>query len=128
MPKRARESESDISSIEFPTDRITLGDMRRTEPGIMLNERALLDRHPVNIDAIAAAQIEHILALKAWAAASGRSDPKPLRSRRGSIEFLAQVYKDYGLATGRRQTEELVRRFEVEATRLAGHSMGQGHG
>ena len=116
----------DLSSLEFPSDRITLVQLRRVEPEYFSTDRQMLDNDLTVVHGINALRIELVLARKAWAAAIGLPDPDTFRKRPTEIEYLTDVYKDYGLSSGRQQTEELVRRFETEAARLAKLSVGQG--
>lgn len=126
MPDANEDFNPDLSSIEFPSERITLGQLRKVEPEFLSTDRAMIDNHMTVVHGINALRIEQILARQAWAAAIGLPDPIPFRKRATEIEYLTDVYKDYGISTGPQQTEELVRRFETEAARLAKLSVGQG--
>lgn len=128
MPRQIRDFQPDISSIQFPTDQITLGQMRKQQPELLQNDRAMLDRHPADVEIINAARIEHILARKAWASALGLPDPDEFRDRKEELQYLTEVYKEYGIASGPKHTEELVKAFETEAARLAGLSAGRSPG
>lgn len=118
----------DISSIEFPTDRITVGQMRRDQPELLDADRPFVRAHLESPDALYATRMEHVLARKAWAAAIGLPDPAPERERLEEIGQINKVYTRFGISTGRQQTLELVRRFEAEAAQLAKLSVGHGRG
>lgn len=126
MPNKEAEAfNPDLSSITFPSERITLGQMRKVEPEWFSTDREMLDNNLVVVHGINALRVEQILARKAWAEAIGLPDPDTFHSRATEVEYLTDIYKDYGISTGPQQTEELVRRFETEAAKLAKISAGQ---
>ncbi len=116
----------DLSSIEFPTDRITLGQMRRLEPGLMTSGREMANQHLINADAICTMAIEQRLAKQAWAQAIGMPGVDRLDEREDDLAHLNEIYTMYGLSSGENQTQEMVRRFETEAARLGRLSVGEG--
>ena len=128
MPDEKSQFHFDFSSIEFPSDRITLGQIRRMESETMTSNRRLIERHPSNIEAINACRMEHILARKAWATTVGLADPDPSYLRREEVDNLSHIYRRYGIAGGKRETNELIRRFEAEVERVARLSTGEGRG
>lgn len=128
MPDMYQEFNPDLSSIEFPTDRITLGQMRLLEPGLMSSGSAMAKQPLINADAICTMAIEQRLAKQAWAQAIGMSGVDRLDERDEDLEHLNEIYKMYGLSSGENQTQEMVRRFETEAARLGRLSIGEGRG
>jgi hypothetical protein len=128
MPDKQEEFNPDLSSIEFPTDRITLGQIWRTWPQLHQKEEHLSRGASSDIDAIRAAQVERIAARQAWAKAIGLPKTANHYHRHEYVGYLNDIYKAYGLSAGKKQTEEMIRRFEAEASRLAKLSVGEGRG
>ena len=118
----------DLSSIDFPSDHITIGQMRQQQPDILESDLPLAVGEPREIRAIHVARIEHLVAKKAWAAAIGLPDPAPSVRMQNELPIINDVYKLCGLSEGGKSTEELIRRIETEATRLAKLSIGEGRG
>jgi hypothetical protein len=58
---------------------------------------------------------ETSLASKAFCAATGNPDPFPHSSREALIEALCIDYQFFGLASGKKHTEQLVKSFETRA-------------
>lgn len=108
----------DPTMIAFPTDAITIGQMRANEPGFLddLNER------PGNIagmEPLATHHLELWLANKAYAAAGGLPEPMPQVDREETIELLDHAYVKFGLSTGMATTREMVRMVEQAAAAQA---------
>jgi hypothetical protein len=110
----------DHLAVEFPTDRITFGQMRRAEPQ---------DFGPQHFDKLkgcdtfATHSWELMAARKAFAAAAGLPDPHPGVDRGQIISTLNDAYKEYGLSTGLEMTRQLVRDLE-SAVANQGRAMG----
>lgn len=102
------------SRVQFPTDRITLGVMRRVEPE-RFEEKALASNVLRGSQAIAMLMWECVLADKAYAAAAHVSDPHSEVSRDYVVSVLNEAYVQYGISRGSAETMELVRRFEAMA-------------
>lgn len=119
---------ADLSAVSFPTDQLTVADMRKDQPDILNSHRALIDSRADDVYVLSTLRSEVMLAKKAWAKAIGAPEPWAVLPRRDLVTDLNHMYMRYGLSTGRKQTEELVRRFEAEATRLAKLSIGEGRG
>lgn len=128
MPEEQKPDPYDFSTVEFPSDRLTLGQIRRQEPEIMTSHRQMGDRHPADIDALDACRMEHILAKKVWAKVVGMPDPHPRHIRREEVDNLSHIYKRYGISKGKLETNEIIRRFEADVERAAKLSMGEGRG
>lgn len=116
----------DLSKVNFPSDRITVKDMRRAQPSLLFSDRELLrfDRQLMHIEAIDTARVEHILARKAWAKALDLPDPHASHERLDLISFLDEGYQRYGISSGPKATLELVRQFESEAAQEAARTAG----
>jgi hypothetical protein len=114
----------DPAAIVFPSDAITLGQMRRHDPEVFTFDR-LTDAHADSIDAVATHGLELVLAERSYARAAGLSDPHPGDNRSETISMLNDAYKEYGLSTGMQQTRQLVREFEAQAARQAENLRGR---
>lgn len=115
------------TSIRFPSDRITLADIRRAHP-----ERFDVDSPPAfrrlgeeeSFRLNMAIDTERLLARAAFEKATGNG-PDYLGQvmgldRDNLIEELTEDYRLYGVAVGRQVTEQLVRDLEAQAASQAG--------
>lgn len=121
----------DFTLIEFPTDRLTIKDLRKRWPqGFDIPPRedqtqwGRIGPYPrKDIDSIIGSVIdtERELAERAFCAALGKRVPEHLRGFLGeeSAELLAQTYVEYGLATGEHHARELIRNIEAQGTAQA---------
>jgi hypothetical protein len=116
MPDETKDFALDLSRISFPTDRITLGQLRREEPAVFTSSH-LLEGHLTDIGALSTLHVEITLAEKAFAKAAGRPDPHRDDNRRELIRLLDHDYRAYGMSAGLRSTQELVRAFESLAAK-----------
>lgn len=105
----------DVSLLTFPSDKVTVGQIRRVQPSLFSPAKAGGD----NVYALAVLSAELLLAEKAYAEAAGLPEPWPAWPRKGLIESLQEDYQRYGLSSGVKQTLELVRRFEQDAANQA---------
>lgn len=107
-----------MSAIAFPTDAITLGHMRRKEPALFtwtgLDSDAI-----ANIDAVSTLKLECRLARMAFAKACGIEDPHPEVDRGAFTELLDEAYQEYGISTGSKMSQELIKCFEKTAAAQA---------
>lgn len=107
----------DVSSIAFPSDAITLGQMRKQEPGLF-TDNALQSTKLLDCDAVATHWWERVLAENAIARAAGRSLPHPDVDRTHVVnDLLHEAYEMYGLSKGIHETGQMVQRFEQDAVR-----------
>jgi hypothetical protein len=116
----------DYSSIRFPSDRITMADIRRSHPGRFDAEVpeafSHTDAEPgFTLNAVIYA--ERLLAQAAFEKANG--NPIDVIQMAGlerdeCIETLAEQYRQYGVAEGLQHTVQLVRDIESQATAQAG--------
>lgn len=101
----------DHESIDFPSDRITLGQMRRLEP-------RLFDAEHLRNDSAAQAEghsvysIELRLAQDALDSALGLPASGSGFSREWWVEVLDEAYQRYGVSSGTHQARKLVRAIE----------------
>ncbi len=103
-----------LTVIDFPSDRITFGQIRRYEPDL-LDEGNILKSDLSALDVIAIHYIEQNWARKVFAKAAGLPDPEPGMARQDTVDELNRAYKEYGISSGLNETRELVRRFESAA-------------
>ncbi|MFO0831534.1 MAG: hypothetical protein U0637_06795 [Phycisphaerales bacterium] len=104
----------DPATMTFPTDRITLGAVRRNEPGL-LDSRSTKPGHLAANEAFAAHGLELLLAEKAFAAARGDPDPDANFTRTEIIALLDGTYQKFGLSAGIHTTGQLARDLETAA-------------
>lgn len=117
MPPRPRRTrEIDLSTISFPTDQITFGQLRKRFPNQFTMD-AVQSNEPAKIIPVSALHLEMTLAKKAYAAAAGLPDPHPDDDRRMSIIMLNEDYCRFGISAGLQQTRRMVSEFETEAAR-----------
>lgn len=117
MPEDKREFVLDASTIDLPSDRVTVGQIRRRQPYLFTSEgyrQSLLD-----IDVIAIADVEVALAAKVFAATLKLPDPRPHDDPRDLVDILNTSYREWGLSSGMQQTKQLVREFQEAAVRQA---------
>lgn len=108
----------DLHAMAFPTDAITLGQMRRNEP-YLLDELSTAPGHVATNDAFSTHRYEVMLALKAFASAAGHRDPIQGTSRAEIIEHLSDAYAAFGLVKGECSTKQLIEQVEAQAAQQA---------
>ena len=109
------------TSIRFPSDSVTVAAVRRVHPNRFDVEDGrrfqTLEGEP-EFTLGAALHVERILARAAYETARGNPDDYLAScglSREDCLEDRTDFYRTYGVADGRRQTEELIRRIEAQA-------------
>lgn len=114
----------DYNRLTFPSDALTIGAIRAAEPELFAQlQPTFFQSGCSNLDALLFSERE--LARDAFERALGR--PKTYQeSRRELIGMLSSIYKFYGLATGGKHTEQLVRAFEETARAQAKEHIGKG--
>jgi hypothetical protein len=125
MSKRVQLPGFDPAAITFPSDAITLGQMRRHDPEAFSSFSRLMNARADEIDAIGTHGMELVLAESAFARAAGVSDPHAQHWQEEYRSLLNDAYKEYGLSTGIQQTRQLVREFEAQAARQAENLRGR---
>lgn len=124
MGEEAKTPRFDPTGIKFPSDAITLGQIRVQEPNLFCPH--VLDRlHADEIDAVATHRWELRLAEKAFAEVLGLPNPLPRDDRRGVVQMLNEAYKQYGISSGMHQTRQLVRDIEAAAVEQARKYQGR---
>lgn len=116
MPQTPLPLDFDLSAIEFPSDQVTVSQLRKRQP-TLLN---CLEHHPDNInqlEVIGTMAIEQEFALRAFAREAGLPDPypNPLTGRSETISILDKDYRRYGISNGPAQTKQMIRAVEKAA-------------
>lgn len=103
----------DLVRIRFPTDSITIGDIKRVEPHVFADWEC---KHwDSQTRAVGTRLWEHALADQAFCRALGMA-PVTLKSSRALIlDVLGEGYRAYGLSSGEFEDEELARSIETQA-------------
>lgn len=114
-------------AIRFPSDTITLGRLRHSEPHYF-SMHALEDGAVVDCDGFSIVRREIRLAEKAFAEVLGLPDPYPneAQDRSALIDELDAAYREYGLSAGRRSSLELIHGIEAAAVAQARQFGGPG--
>jgi hypothetical protein len=131
---RMTDSHSDIdyvdyTSLSFPSDRLTFGVVRRVHPDLIdVDDTAhVLDKLRSGTSIGDMIYLERLLARQAFETAIGKTEkvlPQSYVSREECIDDLNKAYVQYGLSTGRHETEQLIRDFETQAVRQAPNRPG----
>ena len=110
----------DFSRIPFPTDKLTVGDIRARTPHFF-------ETWEVNLENLQGLLMtERTVAGKAYAAALRQPDPHPNWRQDDLTLALMDVYKAYGLTTGIKHTRELKKSIEAAAQAQAADHLGRG--
>jgi len=116
----------DWSKIEFPSDRITVAQLRKDQPQLLEDAETAIEYRMTDLNVLATIASERELAQRAFAAAMGRADPIPaMMSRSQKIDLLNDDYVRYGISKGLQQTRLLVRELETAAKRQAKEWLGR---
>lgn len=121
-----RYPEIDLKPFSFPSDRLTVKALRAVEPGLFASASPA-DLHESFSHSDCAAMLfwERVAARQAYQAALGQPlvDAEP---REELVEMLNDHYREYGLSSGPHQTEQLIRRVELQASNQARKHLGKG--
>lgn len=109
----------DPLQIEFPSDKITLGSIRKREVKQYADGQLLAHAETSNIDAFVLHQLEVFFAAKAFAKAAGQPEPFPEWSSHDLRASIVEGHAEYSLSAGRRASLELLRRIETDAAAQA---------
>jgi hypothetical protein len=113
----------DLTSIEFPSDRLSILDVRKLFPQHLDSPPSSETKAPSLDDLLGTlVGVERKLAESAFDAASGRTG-RWARYRDSQREALASEYVRFGLAQGPNHADQLIRDFEARA---ANQSRGLG--
>lgn len=104
----------DLSKLRFPSDSITLGQMRADDPALF-SKTSLEGLTATHVEAIATHWWEQMLARKAFSKAAGMPDLDTGTDMAFIVSTLNSAYRKYGLSSGMHQTRELAREIEIAA-------------
>lgn len=127
MPDESHTPKLQLALLQFPTDALTIADLRRRDQPKLFEESLFrsYDNSPAtSMNVLTFMLSERILAQKAFAAAAGLPDPWPDENRRDEISDLNGYYVAMGLSKGLEQTKQMVRAFERTAAQQVGPSRG----
>jgi hypothetical protein len=122
----------DLSKFDFPTDKLTIKDLRRLYPGRLDNRDVsmLEDCREGSVYEKMAELIseERIIAIDIYDQARGKKRPFGLRGKdlKDALEELAEDYIKFDLASGPTHAKELARSVKSQALRQAERHGGKG--
>jgi len=111
----------DVTKLDLPSDKITVGTLRKRDPRVFADYHTMMDTSIADISIGAVIATELVLARNAFLQASGivSEDVIDPVQRREEIMNLNVDYCEHGISSGIRQTNELVRQLEHQATQQA---------
>jgi hypothetical protein len=117
----------DISRVAFPLDNVTIGTLRKANPSFDRRDGKLFD------DFEAGVLTERMIARQAFDAElngvkptrMGRLNLELALDRREWVNGMDQMYQQYGLSSGPRQSAELIRGIESQAVAQARALLGK---
>jgi hypothetical protein len=121
-----KEPRLNVSRIDFPSDHLTVKDLRHLFSDSLDTDDITASEHPKELDNLQTLiRAEDLLAQRAFALALGRpaKDYWPAE-RQDSLAALPEMYAQFGLATGEQQTQLLVRQLEAAAAAQAKEYLG----
>lgn len=104
-----------MGKLKFPSDSITIGDMRRRDPEVMAG---IHDMDAMAIDALVVCSLEqeyvNLVVI-------GDSQARPSQGGRLNevVELLTEAYQEYGICRGATEGRELLRRLSSDARSCA---------
>ena len=116
MPADSKFPEIDLSKLSFPTDSLTLAQIRRFEGTRAASARTFLDEGLGTLNIASILNSEIVLAEKAYAKALREPDPRPFHIRSEMIDLINDDYKQLGISSGHHQTRQLIRDLEQAAS------------
>jgi hypothetical protein len=121
MAQEESSQQLDLSKIDLPSDQITMGTVRRVEPTAF---EPYISHEPDDLGIIDTVATEILLAKDAYTKARGIKSEIPMDAgeRRQYILNLNDEYRAYGISTGVKQTNELIRNMERAAVAQAKQS------
>ncbi len=123
MPSRRLDLELNLATLGFPSDRVTVGQLRRRQPTIFDQSSAF--RIPAgSLEILATVHLENVVARRAFAAECNLADPFPSEDRRELIRLLDAEYQRYGISSGIHQTRQLLRELEAAARKQGREQLG----
>jgi hypothetical protein len=109
----------DLSKIQLPTDRVTLGAIRRRQPELLPSAGIASAKRLSDVQIFCAADAEIALAQKCFADELGLPDPRPNDDVGELKELLGAEYKRWDISSGPTHTEQLLRDLVADAQEQA---------
>ncbi len=121
----------DLSVIQFPSDKLTLGQVRELDHSVngadvFSSSDKLSDARATDIYSIIPIFNEMRLAEKAYAISLGLADPWPFVPRAEVVRLLHEQWKEDGISSGPHQSTQFIRNIEQAAVRQAKQQLGTG--
>lgn len=110
------------AKIDWPSGHVTVERMRAVDPNLC-DDGWLFGNDANEVELLGIYRYELLAAQKAFAAAMGREEPEKMVPRGMILDCLEETYGKYGIASGRMQAKELLRRIEDAAI---GQAVAQG--
>lgn len=109
----------DLTKIAFPTDRLSIKELRKLYPAEFDAEALTQFNHRPAAELNATFSVERAVAKAAFEATLGRASPQAQNEYAMDREELADSLVQYGLASGPHQAEQLIRNIEAQAVAQA---------
>jgi hypothetical protein len=121
----------DLYAIQFPSDKLTLGQARKLDrkfngQGEFSSSGRLNDAHAYDILALIPLSYEMELAEMAYAKALGLPYPYPPATRAKLVSDLRDDWEKFGVSSGSHQSAQFIRDIEQAARRQAESYLGKG--
>ncbi|HEV3304494.1 MAG TPA: hypothetical protein VG055_32890 [Planctomycetaceae bacterium] len=123
MPFRRQELAPNLATLGFPSDRVTLGQLRRRQPTIF-DQNSKFRIPAGSLEILATVHLENVVARRAFAAECNLADLFPNEDRRELIHLLDAEYRRYGISSGIHQTRQLLRELEAAARKQGREQSG----
>jgi hypothetical protein len=123
MPSRGPDLELNLATLGFPSDRVTVGQLRRRQPTIFDRSSAFHISAEL-LEILATVHLENVVARRAFAAECNLADPFPNENRCELIRLLDADYRRYGISSGIQQTRQFLRELESVARKQGRKQLG----
>jgi len=124
MPDENKSSTLDVTKMSFPTDALTVGQLRRRQPNLFVTE-GRAKAHLSDLEVIPTLAIEMSLAEKTFCRAMSQPDPCPGDTRAMLVQMLNEDYCRLEISSGLHQTRQLARAIESAAVKQAFATTGR---
>ncbi|MEM7398092.1 MAG: hypothetical protein AAF354_04035 [Pseudomonadota bacterium] len=123
----SQNSELDYTKIDFPTDQLTLGQIRRLSPEQCPRGQVAAGTKLDDAVGSLEAWCEHNIAENTYEhELRGMRGPVPDESEGGTLERLDKFYREMGWSSGLHQTKQIIRRFSEAVRQQAREARGRG--
>ena len=131
MSKKSEFPPIDLYSIDFPSDKVTLGQARKLDHamngnGVFRSSDILNSVNATDILSVIPLSYEMELAEKIYAKTLGLPDPNPLSTRADLVSILRDEWKEFGISGGSHQSTQMIRDIERAAIIQAKQHLSNG--